>query len=187
MSDTYGIHRALFEASVRDLKAAIEDGADVNGFDASRIHRCLSAAMEIGDTKVRHAALRMLLDAGADPNLLDDKTESLGPLFSAVLAQDPVALEMLLGSGADPNRELSTGRESLYDYAEFHYRYHLGWVETLPEEPDDSDRCSQESWLRFLERLAMKYGKSPPDHLFLLRRFGARSFDEFLPGQVSDG
>jgi len=74
------------------------------------------------------------------------------------------------------NREQADG-ETLYDYAEFDYRYET-YDMKLPEEPAETDRVSEDAWLKFLDRLAIKYGKRRPDHLFLLRERGALTTDE---------
>ena len=109
--------------------------------------------------------------------MLDD--EKLGPLFGAILQKDYRVLELLLKHGADPNAELIRADypESLYDWANTDY-----WIDIYdcryPEDPTDEDKASEESWLEYLDRLAIKYEKRRPDYLQLLRRYGAKTFKE---------
>ena len=101
--------------------------------------------------------LRILLDAGADPNAM---------------------LRIMLGVGADSQALASECmEESLYDWADFAYRHDV-WNSKLPEEARAADRADQDAWLCFLDRLAVKYGKRRPDHLRLLRERGALAMSE---------
>jgi hypothetical protein len=47
-----------------------------------------------------------------------------------------------------------------------------------PESPTDADKASEDSWLKFLDRLTIKYGKRRPDYLMLLRERGALTYAE---------
>jgi hypothetical protein len=49
----------------------------------------------------------------------------------------------------------------------------------LPEKPTEAEQTSEDLWLLFLERLAVKYGKRPPDYLRVLRDYGAKTKREF--------
>jgi len=51
----------------------------------------------------------------------DDDEELLGPLFSAMLAQDATSLQILLTAGADPALEHRGLGETLYEAAEVDY------------------------------------------------------------------
>jgi len=119
----------------------------------------------------------MLLEARANPKLLDE--EKSGPLFAAVLRTDYRLLEMLLKYGADPNAEMLRVDypESFYDWAETDY-----WIYVCEgrysEDPTDEDNATKESWLEYLDRLAIKYEKRRPDYLQLLRTCGAKTFKE---------
>ena len=111
--------------------------------------------------------------ARANPKLLDE--EKSGPLFAAVLRTDYRLLEMLLKYGADPNAEMLRvdDPESFYDWAETDY-----WIYVCEgrysEDPTDEDNATKESWLEYLDRLAIKYEKLRPDYLKLLRRYELR-------------
>ncbi len=69
------------------------------------------------------------------------------------------------------------GCEILYQWAEFDYRYDE-YDLSLPEEPTETEQKSEDLWLLFLERLAVKYGKRPPDYLRVLRDYGAKKTRE---------
>ena len=87
-------------------------------------------------------------------------------------------IRILLDAGADPNAEkMDSESESFHDWAEFDYRYEI-WSVNPPEKAIDADRSSEDAWLAYLDRLAVKYGKRRPDHLQLLRRRGALSMAE---------
>ncbi len=102
-------------------------------------------------------------------------------------------LRILLDEGADPNAvTMDSESESLYDWAEFDYRYEV-WDINPPEEGTPGDRVDEDAWLQYLDRLALKYGKRRPGHLQLLRDRGAlmradiRKRDELAKAQRPDG
>lgn len=134
----------------------------------------LSAACDSwNEPKRRFAMVEALLKAGANPNLY---RTGIDPLFKCVLAKDAHLIACLLESGADPNR-FRDGGETLYDWAEFDYRYDE-YDLRLPDRPTAEDKQSEEAWLLFLEKLAVKYGKRPPDYLRALRKGGALRKEE---------
>jgi hypothetical protein len=51
--------------------------------------------------------------------------------------------------------------ESLYDWADFAYRYEV-WSMNLPEEATVDERSDMDAWLGYLDRLAVKHGKRRP-------------------------
>ncbi len=172
------MNRELFEALCDgDLRRAgelLSGGADINEPDEEGETILLRVIFHGCDAVQRHAVVRFMLDHGADPRLLNDA--GAGPLLSALIVEDIETLRLLLDNGADPNREHELG-ESLYNYAEFNYRdetYHSH----LPESPTEADKASENSWLEFLDRLAVKYDKPRPDYLMLLRERGALTNEE---------
>jgi acetyl esterase/lipase len=165
--------QALRGEDLAALVSAIKTGVDVNDFVVPDDSRPLTLAVECFQSPAeRHSALRILLAAGADPKLLDDDEEFLGPLFSAMLAQDAVSLEILLGAGADPSLEHRDCGETLYEAAEFDYLLET-WMMELPEQPTEADKVSEEAWLGFLRRIAGKYSKPEPDCMAVLWSAGA--------------
>jgi len=159
--------------NVGEVAAAVKAGADVNDFVGPGEERPLTMAIESFQRPAeRHAALHVLLAAGADPTLLDDDKEFLGPLFSAMLAQDAAAMQILLAAGADPGLEHRGVGETLYEVTEFDYLLET-WMMTLPEEPTEADQISEEAWLAFLTRIAARHGKPAPACMSVLWRAGA--------------
>jgi len=49
--------------------------------------------------------------------------------------------------------------------------------------PSPEDKISEESWLQYLDRCAIKDGFERPNHLILLRKYGATTAHE-LSGEV---
>lgn len=165
--------RSLEMQDAEALVSAIEAGANVNDAVMPSKSRPLTLAVESFQSPVeRHAALHILICASADPKLLDDGDDFLGPLFSAMLAQDAVSLQILLAAGADPNLEHRGMGETLYEAAEFDYLLET-WMMKLPEQPTDSDNASEEAWLAFLTRIAVEHEKPPPDCMSVLWSAGA--------------
>jgi ankyrin repeat protein len=64
-------------------------------------------------------AVRVLLEAGADPNPPQDNPLSVAPLHSAAAARDREAVRLLLEAGADPNAQQQGGFTAL-DAAKHH-------------------------------------------------------------------
>ena len=146
-------------------------GANINARDeigTSLLDRVIIFAGRAGNAA---DVVRFMLKHGADPTICC--SEGSGPLSSAVIINDVEVLRLLLDHGADPNRENDLG-EALYDSAEFDYRFDCyDSSYSLPEEPSEADQASEEAWLRFLDRIAIKHGKQRPDCLQLLRERGA--------------
>jgi len=173
------LEHALKHADLPKLRELISAGVALDSADQFGDYPLMIAIDAIDDEESRHAAVEMLLAAGADPKLIDQSGG--GPLFCAVHRQDTETMRMLLLYRADPRLEHDMG-EPIYSWAEFDYRYEtyqeLFWNasdfnSSLPEKPADSDKESEENWLAFLDRIAVKYGKRRPDYLILLRQHGA--------------
>lgn len=169
------LHEALYRADFDRATELLVAGADINAFTKSGGSILSSVIGIIGDMHERYAVVRFMLEHGADPNLLD---KGCGPLMSTVFVQDTEVFRLLLDNGADPNIDTcDSDCESLYDLAEFDYRYETFRLR-LPEEPEEVDKTSEEMWLRFLDRIAIKYGKRRPDYVILLRERGALTYNE---------
>lgn len=112
--------------------------------------------------------LRILLDAGADPN---------------------VTLRILAGGESDtPAAEVDgTCQQSLYDWARFAYCYEV-WFGRLPAEADlrDCTGDDEDAWLDQVDRLAVRHDRRRPDHLRLLRQRGALRLAELRPPSGND-
>lgn len=183
LSPTGAINQELREAlstgNLSQAAALLDAGAAINARNPhgeSLLHDVMGSFQ---DDAERRIVVSFMLDHGADPRLL--APDGSGPLFSAVIAQDASVLQLLLDHGADPNREHDDG-EALYDFAEFDYRFEA-YELNLPEKPDDADKATEDAWLEYLDRLALKYGKPRPACLRLLRERGAltRAEQQRLP------
>lgn len=166
------LHEALSQSDLARAASLVQAGASVNA--RTRFGDSLLAQIAgHHDTTVRRDGVIFLLECGADPRLLDP--DGGGPLFSAVIAWDVVVLKLLLDAGADPNDENEPG-ETLFEWAKFDYGFEV-WNCGMqwPEEPTEADKVSPDSWLDFLDRIALKYGKPRPDSAVASR---ARNSDQ---------
>lgn len=165
------------------VRSLVANGADINGCD-NYGDTVLTAAIgdpDDDDTSLRLAIARELISLGADPRRTNE--DGRGPLGAAAIRMDTEVLRLLMDSGADPNKEINRDDGlTVYDEAidDYHVRVWLmePKIPGLPEEPDEEALATQDTWLIFLDRLAVKYGKRRPDHLSLLRERGARTRGE---------
>ncbi len=174
------IMNAACARDTRLLREMAAGGADFNETDKWGTS-LLSDVLETlyrEECPFRYEVATLLVELGADVNILD--REGSGPLNRALLHMDTKMLRFLLDAGADPNPNqfVEFNGESLYDDAEFDYRWLHVFFNGLPEKPTDEDHKSEESWLAFLDRLAIKYNVRRPDYLFLLRVYGGRRRSE---------
>ncbi len=95
--DKWPIHlaKAISDKCVDDVRDLLSHGRNVN-FTTARGFSMLCHACRIG----HEAIVRLLLDAGADPNRPDEHEI---PLHSAVVGKNVEVVRMLLDTGADPN------------------------------------------------------------------------------------
>jgi ankyrin repeat protein len=157
------------QANLADVEAAIADSSLVNQTDPYG-DPPLVKAIRLSKPEIRLQYVKALIETGADPRMRSDDGSG-DSLFEAVLQRDAVVLELLLSHGANPTYIVDSP-ESLYDWAEFDYRYEA-WELRSPIESTDSDRTSEDSWLNYLDRCAELVGVSKPVHLRVLRKFGA--------------
>lgn len=169
------------------LRALVVNGADVNACDEHGETVLMLAISDPDNTDcaLRLAIARELLNLGADPCKTD--ADGSGPICEAAVRMDTELLRLLMDAGAHPNDE--TGWEdgaNAYDLAAEDY-YVTIWIggediplggEGLPEEPTSNDLATHETWLAFLDRMAIKHHRRRPDHLFLMRERGARTSKE---------
>ena len=179
--DTDPILRVVDRACAGDIEGIrswVRSGFDLTGLDHSgnTLLEVVIGQMAFFPDAPKYKVVAELLRCGADARQLN--ADGFGPLFAAVLNMDTEMIRILLDAGADPNAEkMDSESESLYDWAEFDYRYEI-WNVNLPEGATDADRSSDDAWLAHLDRLAVKYEKRRPDHLQLVRQRGALSMAE---------
>ena len=153
-----------------------------NGFDLATINKsgesvlteiCLEL-FAYETISHRYDALKLLLELGADVNQITDKdgTTALG---NAGFSADTELFRILLEADANPNCRMDS--ETLYEWCEFDYYYET-WNLTYPETPPEQYRVSVDAWLNWMNEMAIKYQRRRPDHLFLLREYGARTSAE---------
>lgn len=185
-----GASQAVYEAAIRgdvhQVNALVAAGANLNALNSNGDTLLQEMVFWLAEDQSQLCGemLRLLLQLGADPNILGDEGSSA--LTAAMLCMDSELLGILLSAGADPNQPKGLCEsDSFYDWAELDYCYNV-WMRdneefelmSPPEEPTDADQVSEESYLDYLDRMAVKYGVRRPDHLFLLRSYGAKSAHE---------
>jgi len=184
------ILQAAFKGDVALLRELAHRGADFNQSDPGEWTLLEEAVLNlcVDVEPFRYVVVRALLELGADPNMHDDEGGS--PLTTPTIRMDTEMLQILLEAGADPNKIGGFWEdESFYDWAERDYGFDA-LPRELPEEPTEDDMKDAESWLSFCDRLAIKHNYRRPDHLFLLRRYGAKSMAEIKgieKGDDADG
>lgn len=160
---------------VARMQRVVEAGYDLNcegrHFDTPLGH----AILNVRNPRARLRAVRALLASGARA---DPDPDGSGPLFAAAIQRDADVMQLLLDHGAAADREHDMG-DPILDWATFDYRFETyGEDLELPEQPTAADTATPDTWLEFLDRIAIKYGKRRPDYLFLLRSHGARTYAE---------
>ena len=165
--------KAIESENLPLVEKLLHEGAEINTQDNYGESVLCCAVSVLQESAQRYSIIKFLLDNGANPRILSD--ERGGCLQQAMLQLDTKMLEMLLDYGADPNAEAGfMDTETLYDWAEFDYRYQIFGSRWL-EESNENDSVDETNWLNFLQRTAKKYNVREPDHLFLLRERGAKS------------
>lgn len=168
---------AAYSGNAALLREFARRGGDFNEIaDGDTLLHDAVSDLCVDDKPYRYDIVHLLLTLGADPKILGDEHSSA--LVPAMLEMDTEMLRILLDAGVDPNRTSGfTESELLYDWAEFDYRYQVYDINP-PDKPSEDDKRDEESWLRFLDRIAIKNNVRRPDHLILLREHGARSAHE---------
>lgn len=184
---TQDLMAAVTAGNFERVRQLAQAGADLNALDDGEtlLDRAVSAfTLPYPVSAFAADMLRLLLQLGADPNRPGD--EGMTALHTAMLRQNIELMRVLLEGGAEPNSMPgSSPGETLYDWAEFDYRYST-WDEPFglqgslmpPDAPTSADEANEDAWLRYLDRCALKHGVQRPDYLFLLREFGARKASE---------
>ncbi len=90
---------AVFGSRTKEVSALLRRGADVNGPDKRGTTPLYKASVQ-GETEI----VRVLLEAGADPNLESAGETEGTPLCAAAAWGRTEIVRLLLKFGADPNR-----------------------------------------------------------------------------------
>ena len=157
---------SLLSEVITHIANVYDDTPQKNNYDELSPQRC-----EI---------VKLLLDLGADPNQLEEDGD--GALTHPALTMDTKLIKVLLEAGAKPNIFTAySENQTLYDWVDTDYVLYI-WDNKFPEEPSaDLIADTEGAWLLWLDAMAIKYDKRRPDHLFLLREYGARSWFELHP------
>jgi len=113
IADDDGLSGLMLAAIAGDMKLmtfVIEQGGDVNVRTLERQDTVMMRCAEVGQTE----CIRLLLDAGADPDLQNRSGETA--LMRAVRARKSRAIATLLDAGVDIDKADYTGRMAI-DYA----------------------------------------------------------------------
>ena len=163
------LKNAIVSGDVRRVRIAISYGADPNAVDQNG-RPALESAFDSWTPAPRLPVAQMLIALGADASFEDsDYPGSL--LYVTTFSNCAEEVELLLANGANPNPLPDSG-ETFFDMVEFDYRYDL-WDLNLPHQPTVADRASTATWIDYLDRCAAVSGKSAPEHLRVLLRYGA--------------
>ncbi|WP_148300386.1 ankyrin repeat domain-containing protein [Holophaga foetida] len=186
MDATQNLRKAVQAGDLDGARAALQAGADPNHLDGPDDESILNTAMWTRDPALRYAMAELLLQVGADPNIPQE--DNLRPLVDALRFMDTEVARLLLDRGANPNL-IVDGLGSMYDMAAFNYRLYV-WELGGLSAPAEADLATEEAWLAFADRMAVKHDRRRPDHLILMRERGARTrreiemdrFIEFVQG-----
>lgn len=148
---------------------AISYGANPNAVDELG-EPALEWAFDSWNPRPRIPAAQMLVALGADA-AFEGIDNTGGPLYRATFDKQADEVEFLLAHGANPNAVMDSP-ETLYDMVEFDYRFDL-WDLNEPLDPTEGEKANEEAWLAYLDRCADISGKPRPEHLRVLRRYGA--------------
>ena len=165
--------QALRARDSAEMFRLLDSGANINEPNDYGDSPLSEAIFEFADLPDRGQIIGEMLRRGADPRLLDK--EKCGPLLDAAIIKDAAIMRMLLEAGADPNREFGcAGAVPLYEWALSDYRCDEDLLNP-PDDPTPQEKESEDGWLSYIERMASKYGKRPPDYIRVLREYGAKT------------
>lgn len=162
---------AIRDGDLRRIRLAISYGANPSwsAVDESMLEDVFWERSH----KKRMQMLNLLIGLGARPSELLDQD---GLLYVASFSKNPDEIKLLLDESTNPNAD-AEAPETPYDSINFDYRYDL-WDLRLPIEPTEADRTNEDTWLDFMERCAQATQSTPPEHLRLLRQYGALTWWE---------
>lgn len=160
-------------ATVKSMLDAGFDKESVDQFEEPILSEIVFNLLEDAVPE-RYAIVKKLINMGFNPQHLD--SDGCGPLTQAMLSMDSMMLEVLLQGGAIANENAGFKQgETLYDWAVFDYIQQIWEINQIPEEPSQEALADEDLWLIWLDKMALKYKRRRPDHLLLLRKYGAKT------------
>lgn len=190
IADTPALRAEMIHAAVEGdlalLRELVERGADLIEVEpgGDSLFEDIMFCICCDDVPHRYTVVQTLLELGADPNVLGEERST--PMATPMIHMDTEMLRMLLEAGADPNKAGGfMESESFYDWAVFDYWYQALDMDRLDGATED-DKKDDDAWLAFLDKTAIERNVRRPDHLFLLRRYGAKSMTEMKGTEEGD-
>ena len=165
-----GLHRAALDGDVDAIRRLAADGAAVDardGYGRTPLHVATYAA--------RHAAMRALVAAGADPNALEHDRYDIVTI--AAVADDPATLRLALELGG-----AATNVTSVYDGTALIAAAHLGHAEVvdlLVRAGAPLEHVNNLGWTARIESIVL--GDGGPRHLATLELLLAAGADPNRP------
>jgi len=93
------LHTAILAQRPRDVFSALKEGADPNSLHSTTHEPAIFPVCARGNIEIA----KILLEAGADPNIICGKIPRIVPLVVAVIYNRTAICKILLSYGADPN------------------------------------------------------------------------------------
>ena len=146
-----GLFKAVVEHDSTALKQAISGSGDVDEEDRNG-----RTPLHVAAYTATHGAMRLLVDAGADPNALEHDRYDIVTI--AAVADDLPTLRLALELGASPGNTTS-----LYDGTALIAAAHLGHVEvveTLIAAGAPLDHVNNLEWTALIESIVLGNGGS---------------------------
>lgn len=153
-----GLHRAAHEGDAVAIQKLAREGADLEGKD-----RAGRTPLHVAVFASKQDAVRALVDAGADPNALEDSAYDVVTI--AAVADDLYMLDLCLRLGANPGNITSP-----YDGTALIAASHLGHddvVKRLIEGGAPLDHVNNLNWTALIEAVVL--GDGGPDHIETVR------------------
>lgn len=153
-----GLHRAAAMGDIAQMKEAIARGAAVDVRDGHG-----RTPLHVAAYFRRHEMMRALVEAGADPNALENDDYDIVTI--AAVANDPATLELALALGADPGNVTSP-----YEGTALIAAAHLGHTEVVKILIDAGaplDHVNNLQWTALIESIVL--GNGGPAHVETLR------------------
>ena len=159
------------------VKSAIREFSNLNISSRSGNSLLMEVIQAMGgENESRYAIINLLLDVGADPNMLSSKKDNV--LQIPTYQMDSNMIILLINRGCNPNYGHGPiGNDSLYDWALRDYLFVIGldqYPEFLDSFKDEDEKLAQ------IVTIAQSLTRPGPNHLQTLRKNGALTQKELM-------